>query len=118
MISFEHLLRRRLDDYYSYTDEKFRQHPHYTISMLVVLGLLVTFIIGYALYECKNCVTGECDAKEIQPFEASNNNQETTNTSRQQQAASSSTMELAEMSANDGRTVYVNMMDIQNGVAA
>ena len=42
---------RRLDDYYSYTDDAWRQHPHYTITMLVVLGMLVAFIVGYALYQ-------------------------------------------------------------------
>lgn len=43
--------RRRLDDYYSFSDDTLKQHPWYSHSMLIVLAGLVLIVIGYAMYQ-------------------------------------------------------------------
>jgi hypothetical protein len=46
-----HRQQRRLEDYYAYAENDWMQHPHYTISMLDLLGLLISFVLGYAIYQ-------------------------------------------------------------------
>jgi hypothetical protein len=68
---------RRLDDYYSYSDETWKQHPHYTITMLIVLGLLLAFIIGYAVYQLRTMDCSDEDGnliKEVCSFGAADEN--------------------------------------------
>jgi hypothetical protein len=42
---------RRLDDFYDFDDDRVKQHPWYTHTLLIILSLLVLFIMAYGAYQ-------------------------------------------------------------------
>lgn len=62
--------RRRLDDFFSFTDDKVKQHPWYTQAMIAVLCTLLLIVAVYGLQQLYNSATDCTQSQQEKPFMA------------------------------------------------